>query len=52
MPATKRKGSGKQAGKSKQAKQDGQRAISHSIEVPVDEGFEEQGGLPIQRVSL
>ena len=42
MPA-KRKTSGKQAstGKAKQQKQDGQKAISHDIEVPVDEGFKE-----------
>ena len=42
MPA-KRKNTGKQAnnGKAKQAKQDGQKAISHDIDVPIDEGFKE-----------
>ena len=42
MPA-KRKGSGKQASKAnaKQSKQDGQKAVSHDIEVPIDEGFKE-----------
>ena len=42
MPA-KRKNAGKQAnnGKAKQAKQDGQKAISHDIDVPIDEGFKE-----------
>lgn len=42
MPA-KRKNTGKQAsnGKAKQAKQDGQKAISHEINVPIDEGFKE-----------
>ena len=39
----KRKGSGKQAakGKAKQPKQDGQKAVSHDINVPIDEGFSE-----------
>ena len=42
MPA-KRKNTGKQTnnGKAKQAKQDGQKAISHDIDVPIDEGFKE-----------
>ena len=42
MPA-KRKNTGKQAknSKAKQAKQDGQKAISHDIDVPIDEGFNE-----------
>ena len=42
MPA-KRKNTRKQAnnGKAKQAKQDGQKAISHDIDVPIDEGFKE-----------
>lgn len=41
----KRKASGKQAdtdkgkGKAKQPKQDGQKAISRDINVPIDEGF-------------
>ena len=44
MPPKKRKGSGKQADtKSKQPKQDGQKAVSHDIEVPLDEGFTEHG---------
>lgn len=43
MPASKRKNAGKQAGKdkAKQLKQDGQKAVSHDIDVPVDEGFGE-----------
>ena len=42
MPA-KRKNTKKQTnnGKAKQAKQDGQKAISHDIDVPIDEGFKE-----------
>ena len=42
MP-TKRKSTKKQAsnGKAKQAKQDGQKAVSHDINVPIDEGFKE-----------
>ena len=42
MPA-KRKNTGKQAsnGNAKQAKQEGQKAISHEINVPIDEGFKE-----------
>ncbi len=42
MPA-KRKTSGKQAneGKAKQQKQEGQKAVSHDIDVPIDEGFKE-----------
>lgn len=42
MPA-KRKNTGKQAsnGKAKQAKQEGQKAVSHEINVPIDEGFKE-----------
>ena len=41
----KRKASGKQAAKAntKQAKQDGQKAVSHDINVPLDEGFNEDG---------
>ncbi len=37
----KRKNAGKQAssGKAKQLKQDGQKAVSHDIDVPLDEGF-------------
>ena len=41
MPA-KRKNTGKQQasnGKAKQPKQDGQKAVSHDIDVPIDEGF-------------
>lgn len=42
MPA-KRKNTGKQAsnGNAKQAKQEGQKAVSHEINVPIDEGFQE-----------
>ena len=42
MPA-KRKNTGKQASNSdsKQPKQEGQKAVSHDIEVPIDEGFKE-----------
>lgn len=42
MPA-KRKNTEKQAsnGKTKQPKQDGQKAVSHDIDVPIDEGFHE-----------
>lgn len=42
MPA-KRKNTGKQAsnGNAKQAKQEGQKAVSHEINVPIDEGFKE-----------
>ena len=42
MPA-KRKHTGKQAsnGNAKQPKQDGQKAVSHEINVPIDEGFKE-----------
>ncbi len=42
MPA-KRKNTRKQAsnGNAKQAKQDGQKAVSHEINVPIDEGFNE-----------
>ena len=42
MPA-KRKNTGKQArnGNSKQAKQEGQKAVSHDINVPIDEGFKD-----------
>ena len=44
MPATKRKALTKQEGK-KQQKHDGQKAISHDIDVPVDEGFNVDGKL-------
>ena len=39
----KRKNTKKQAssGNAKQAKQDGQKAISHDINVPIDEGFKQ-----------
>lgn len=44
MPPKKRKGSGKQADtKTKQPKQEGQKAVSHDIEVPLDEGFKGGG---------
>ena len=45
MPATKRKASGKQKQsdtKAKQSKQDGQKAVSHDVDVPLDEGFHGQ----------
>ncbi|KAG8534078.1 uncharacterized protein KY384_000921 [Bacidia gigantensis] len=42
MPPKKRRASGKQAAsKSKQPKQDGQKAVSHDINVPLDEGFKD-----------
>lgn len=42
MPA-KRKNTGTQASNSsaKQSKQDGQKAVSHDIDVPIDEGFKQ-----------
>lgn len=44
MPPKKRKASGKQADtKAKQSKQDGQKAVSRDIDVPLDEGFKENG---------
>ena len=44
MPPKKRKGSGKEKeSKSKQPKQEGQKAVSHDIDVPIDEGFQESG---------
>ncbi|KAL9100508.1 MAG: hypothetical protein Q9163_004131 [Psora crenata] len=46
MPSRKRKVSGEQAQtkpKSKQPKQEGQKAVSREIYVPVDEGFQENG---------
>lgn len=47
MVQSKRKqSSGKQKGpskKGKQPKQDGQKAVSRDINVPVDEGFQERG---------
>ena len=49
MPATKRKASGKQKQpdkKKKQSKQDGQKAVSHEIDIPLDEGFEGQSFTP------
>ena len=50
MPA-KRKNTKKQAsnGNAKQAKQDGQKAVSHDINVPIDEGFK-QGKLGLSRI--
>ena len=51
MPPKKRKGStGKGKGKeteAKQPKQEGQKAVSHEIEVPVDEGFKQGGELSL-----
>ena len=44
MPPKKRKSSAKQADTQvKQPKQDGQKAVSHDIVVPLDEGFKEDG---------
>ena len=43
MPANKRKGTAKQDNSKKQAKRDGQKAIAHDVDVPVDEGYSEQG---------
>ena len=46
MAGRKRKASAKQAdSKKKQPKQDGQKAVSHDIDVPIDEGFNEDGEL-------
>ena len=46
MPPTKRKAAVKQEeSPKKQQKQDGQKAVSHDIEVPIDEGFREDGEL-------
>lgn len=45
MPAAKRKASGKQKQpdtKAKQLKQDGQKSVSHDIDIPLDEGFHGQ----------
>ena len=42
MPAAKRKASGKQKQSdvnAKQPKQEGQKAVSHDIDVPLDEGY-------------
>ena len=55
MPPKKRKNTGKQAsnGSAKQPKQDGQKAVSHDIDVPIDEGFKEDGKLqPCLRQSV
>lgn len=43
MAGRKRKGSVKQEDSKKQQKQDGQKAISHDIDVPIDEGFQQDG---------
>ena len=44
MPPKKRKGSGKEKGTTaKQPKQEGQKAVSHDIDVPIDEGFKGSG---------
>ena len=42
MPAAKRKAAASKQqdkGKAKQPKQDGQKAVSHDLDIPVDEGF-------------
>ena len=51
MPA-KRKNKGKQAsnGNAKQAKQEGQKAVSHDINVPIDEGFKEGNCFAASRI--
>ena len=46
MPPKKRKDAGKQqdsGSTNKQSKQDGQKAVSHEIDVPIDEGFKQDG---------
>lgn len=45
MPPKRKAASAKQAskGKAKQPKQDGQKAVSHNIDIPIDEGFKEDG---------
>lgn len=43
MAPKRRQASTKQAAKAKQPKQDGQKAVSHDIDVPLDEGFKEDG---------
>lgn len=48
MAGRKRKASVKQEDSKKQQKQDGQKAISHDIDVPIDEGFQQDGKYPVQ----
>lgn len=48
MAGTKRKASVKQEETKKQQKQDGQKAVSHDIDVPLDEGFKQDGMLRFQ----
>ena len=43
MAGKKRKAAVKQEDSKKQQKQDGQKAISHDIDVPIDEGFQQDG---------
>lgn len=53
MPAAKRKASGKQKQpdtKAKQSKQDGQKAVSHDLDIPLDESF--QGRAPLIGLGL
>ena len=45
MAGKKRKAAVKQEEPKKQQKQDGQKAISHDIDVPIDEGFQQDGKL-------
>ena len=52
MAGKKRKASAKQADSKKQQKQDGQKAVSHDIDVPIDEGFNEDGELLIYLPNL
>ena len=42
-PKKRQAAAGKQAAKAKQPKQDGQKAVSHDIDVPLDEGFTADG---------
>jgi hypothetical protein len=48
MPPKRKAAPAKQAskGKAKQPKQDGQKAVSHDIDIPIDEGFKEDGKMP------
>ena len=48
MPPKKRKAAvKKEDSPKKQQKQDGQKAISHDVNVPLDEGFHGDGKLPV-----
>ncbi len=44
MPPKRKAASAKQSkGKAKQPKQEGQKAVSHDIDIPIDEGFKKDG---------